>query len=337
MKIIDLRSDTVTKPTEKMKQAMLNAELGDDVYRDDPTVIKLEKMASELVGKEAALFVPSGTFGNQLALITHCNRGDEVILETNCHIKKYEVGAPAVIAGVGLSQVEGHLGIMPVEKIKKAIRDNDIHFPKTSLICLENATGQGKVLSLEYMKEVYELAKDFNLQIHLDGARVFNAACALNVSAKEICQYVDSVMFCLSKGLCAPIGSILAGSIEFIEKARKYRKLMGGGLRQAGIIAACGIVALKEMTKRLSIDHENAKYLAERLAEIPGVNVFWDRLQINMVFFSMNPIPDNFKEKLASHGVKINDTRGDEIRFVTHNEISKADIEYVIKVIKEII
>lgn len=336
MKYIDLRSDTVTHPTEKMKLAMVNAELGDDVYRDDPTVIRLEKLASEMTGKEAALFVPSGTFGNQLALLTHTNRGDEVILEANCHIKKYEVGASSVIAGVQLCALEG----MEIEKIKNAIRSDDIHFPKTSLICLENATGFGTVLSLDYMKEVKKLAEENNIAVHLDGARLFNAATALNVDAKEICQYVDSVMFCLSKGLCSPIGSVLAGSKEFIEKARKNRKLMGGGLRQVGIIAACGIVSLEEMTKRLHIDHENARYLAEELVKIPGINVLWDRLQINMVFVTIDKslhFPSNFAELLLNKGIKVNGYRGEEIRFVTHNDISREDIDKVVKEIKAIL
>jgi len=340
MKIIDLRSDTVTKPTLRMKEAMMNAELGDDVYRDDPTVIELEKLAAKMLGKEAALFVPTGTFGNQLALLTHTNRGDEVILEANCHIKKYEVGAAAVIAGVQLNSIEGTLGKMDILKIKHAIRDEDIHFPKTSLICLENASGLGTILSLDYMKEVWDIAKTKGIQVHLDGARLFNAATALNVTAGEICQYVDSVMFCLSKGLCAPIGSILAGNKAFIEQARKNRKLMGGGMRQVGIIAACGIVALEEMTQRLSIDHENARYLADALEVIPGFNVIRERLTINMVFATIDSnknFPSNFEQLLLEKGIKVNGYRGEEIRFVTHHGITKDDIDKVVKTIKEII
>jgi threonine aldolase len=337
MKYIDLRSDTVTLPTETMKKAMLNAELGDDVYRDDPTVIELETLASEMTGKEAGLFVPSGTFGNQLALLTHTNRGDEVILQADCHIKKYEVGASSVIAGVQLSGIEG---IMSVEKINQAIRGEDIHFPRTSLICLENATGFGRVLSIDYMKAVYQLAKKQNINVHLDGARIFNAALALNVDVKEISKYADSVMFCLSKGLCAPIGSMLVGSKAFIERARKNRKLMGGGLRQVGIIAACGVVALKEMTKRLHVDHENAQYLAKGLSELPGINVLDNQRDINMVFITISDeinFPDNFSELLREKGIKVNGYRGEEIRFVTHNDIDKKDIDYVIEVIKGLI
>lgn len=340
MKTIDLRSDTVTKPTEKMLDAMINAELGDDVYRDDPTVIALEKLAAKMVGKEAALFVPSGTFGNQLALLTHTNRGDEVILEASCHIKKYEVGASSVIAGVQLNPIEGTLGQMDLNKIRQAINADDIHLPKTSLICLENATGVGTLLSLEFMKEVANIANENGIHVHLDGARLFNAATAMNVEASEICQYVDSVMFCLSKGLCAPIGSLLAGKKDFIEKARKNRKLMGGGMRQVGIIAACGIVALEEMTKRLYIDHQNAIYLAKQLETIPGFIVEHERLTINLVFVSIEKdiqIPNNFDQILLEKGIKVNGFRGDEIRFVTHQGITKENIDEVINIIKTIL
>lgn len=339
MKIIDLRSDTVTKPTQEMREAMFNAIVGDDVYQDDPTAIRLEEIAAELVGKEAALFVPSGTFGNQLALLTHTNRGDEVILEANCHIKKYEVGASSVIAGVQLHPIEGVMGEMDTTKIKQAIRGEDIHFPKTSLICLENATGLGTLLSLDYMKKVSNIAKEAEIHIHLDGARVFNAATSLNVDVKEICQHVDSVMFCLSKGLCAPIGSILAGSREFINKARKNRKLMGGGMRQVGVIASCGIISLEKMNKRLSIDHDNANYLANKLEQISGFHVNRDRLNINMVFVTVDKdenFPENFSGLLLEKGIKVNGYRGEEIRFVTHNDINRSDIDYVVKVLKEI-
>ncbi len=340
MKIIDLRSDTVTKPTQIMREAMLNAIVGDDVYQDDPTVIRLEKMAAEMVGKESALFVPSGTFGNQLALLTHTNRGDEVILEANCHIKKYEVAGAAVIAGVQLNSIEGVKGEMDLSKIKQAIRSEDIHFPKTSLICLENATGLGTLLSLDYMEKVANIAKEADIHIHLDGARVFNAATALNVDALEICKHVDSVMFCLSKGLCAPIGSMLAGSKKFINKARKNRKLMGGGMRQVGIVAACGIISLEKMSKRLTIDHENAFYLADKLEQIPGFHVDRERLNINMVFVTVDDninFPENYSELLFEKGIKVNGYRGEEMRFVTHNDIERSDIDYFVNILKTII
>lgn len=340
MRYIDFRSDTVTLPTEEMKEAMIKAPLGDDVYGDDPTVNELEELAAQMMGKEAALFVPSGTFGNQLCVLTHTLRGDEVILEANCHIKKYEVGASSVIAGVQLSSIEGHLGKMDIEKIEQAIRNEDIHYPRTGLICLENATGVGTVLDLAYMRQVREISLRHQIPIHLDGARIFNAAWSLGCEVKEIAQYVDSVMFCLSKGLCAPIGSMVVGTREFINRARKNRKLMGGGLRQAGILAACGIVALKEMTKRLYIDHENAKYLADRLEELPGFKVYRDRLQINMVFATINGktnFPGNFPELLLKKGIKVGGYRGKEIRFVTHHDITRNDIDYLIYCLKEIL
>jgi threonine aldolase len=339
MIFIDLRSDTVTQPTSKMRQAMAEAMVGDDVYQDDPTVIRLEQLAAKMVGKEAALFVPTGTFGNQLAILTHTNRGDEVILEANCHIKKYEVGATAVIAGVQLNPVEGFMGKMDLNKVKAAIRSEDIHFPSTSLICLENATGIGTVLDLTYMKSIFELAKEHQLNVHLDGARVFNAATHLGVDAKEICQYTDSVMFCLSKGLCAPVGSILAGSEGFIKKARKNRKLMGGGMRQVGILAASGIIALEEMTKRLHEDHENAQYFANRLEEIAGIHVIRNRLDLNMVFINIEKqvnVPQNFEAIMLEKGIKVGGYRGDELRFVVHHDVSRENIDYVIGVLKSI-
>lgn len=340
MKTIDLRSDTVTKPTKEMREGMYKAIVGDDVYEDDPTVIQLEKLAATMLGKEAALFVPSGTFGNQLAILTHTNRGDEVILEANSHIKKYEVGASALISGVQLHTINGDLGKMDLDEVSKAIRGDNIHFPRTSLICLENAVGLGNVLELDYMKNIYTIAKNHGLNVHLDGARVFNAATALNVDVKDICQYVDSVMFCLSKGLASPVGSILAGNKEFIQKARKNRKLMGGGLRQVGVLAVCGIISLEKMVGRLSVDHENAKYLASRLEEIEGFEVLRDRLDINMVFVLINSeinFPEDFEQLLLEKEIKVNGYRGEEIRFVTHNDISKDDIDYVVKVIKDLL
>jgi len=253
---IDVRSDTVTWPTEAMRVAMASAPVGDDVYGDDPTMNELERLAAEMTGKEAAIFVPSGTFGNQLALFTWCPRGSEVILGEQCHIVQHEAGAAAVIAGVQTRTIFAPNGILPVDEIEARIRGDDIHYPSTTLICLENAHSSGRVISLDSMKEVAALAKRYGLPIHLDGARLFNAAIALGVRAADIAAHVDSVMFCLSKGLCAPIGSMLAGPRDFIEKARRKRKIMGGGMRQVGILAAAGLVALKEMTGRLAEDHE---------------------------------------------------------------------------------
>ncbi|ERJ11586.1 low-specificity L-threonine aldolase [Haloplasma contractile] len=338
--VMDLRSDTVTQPTKEMREAMANAIVGDDVYEDDPTVKQLEILAAKMVGKEAALFVPSGTFGNQLALLTHTNRGDEVILEANSHIKKYEVASSAVIAGVQLHTIEGELGKMNLDQIKGAIRGEDIHFPSTTLICLENAVSNGTVLDVDYMKSVYELAKSNNLNVHLDGARVFNASTSLGVEVSDICQYTDTVMFCLSKGLCAPIGSMIAGSESFIKKARKNRKLMGGGLRQVGILASSGIIALEKMSKRLKEDHDNAHYLAEKLDEIEGVRIIKNRRDINMVFIQFDEnlqVPKDFTQLLLEKDIKIGGYTGDELRFVTHNGISKETIDHVVDSMKIIL
>lgn len=337
---IDLRSDTVTKQPDFMKEAMINAEVGDDVYGDDPTVIKLEALAAEIVSKEAALFVPSGTFGNQLALFTHCRRGSEVILADSNHIVAHEVGASSVIAGVQLRTIESQNGIVSSQDIEKRIRfeDDDIHFPSTSLICIENAHSSGNVLSLENMEEVYNIAKKYKLPVHLDGARVFNASTALGVNVKEISKYCDSVMFCLSKGLCAPVGSILAGSKDFIAKARKKRKLMGGGLRQVGFLAAAGIVALNDMSKRLGEDHENAKLLADELNKIPELNVNLDNVKINMVFFSFKDSNIDTKALVRyflENNIKINDVENDQMRFVTHYWVSKEDIFKIVNTLKE--
>ncbi|MBD7914970.1 low-specificity L-threonine aldolase [Clostridium sp. Sa3CUN1] len=340
MKFIDLRSDTVTEQPLFMKEAMFNAEVGDDVYGDDPTVIKLEALAAKIVGKEAALFVPSGAFGNQLALFTHCNRGSEVIIADSNHIIAHEVGASSVIAGVQLRAIDSINGVLKAKDIEKRIRfeNEDIHFPSTSLICVENAHSSGNVLNLDEMKEIYDTAKKYNLPVHLDGARVFNAATYLNVDVKDISNYCDSIMFCLSKGLCAPVGSILAGNKDFIAKARKKRKLMGGGLRQAGFLAAAGIVALEEMSKRLNEDHDNAKLLAEELNKLPEIDVDLNNLKINMVFFKFNDNSINTKALVnyfLENNIKINDVENGLMRFVTHYWISKDDVFKVVNTLKE--
>jgi threonine aldolase len=338
MKFIDLRSDTVTEPTEEMRKEMAVAVVGDDVYDDDPTMKKLEKLAAEMVGKEDALFVPSGTFGNQLCVLTHTKRGNEVLIPENNHIVLHEVGASAVIAGVQLRFVKSNKGSIDIESLKNLIREDDIHYPETGLICMENAHGSGKVVSIDNMRKVYEIAKENDIPVHLDGARIFNAAAHLNVKASEIAKYADSVMFCLSKGLCSPVGSIVAGSKEFIERAKKNRKLMGGGMRQAGILAAAGIVSLKKMTKRLSEDHENADYLANKLKKFDFIKIFEDRRDINMVFFKIEK--NDFNEEdfinfLYKNNIKVNPTEDGEWRFVTHYWIDKEKINFVIEKIKE--
>ena len=340
MRYIDLRSDTVTFPTKAMKDAMYNAVVGDDVYEDDPTVKELENLAAKLTNKEAALFVPSGTFGNQLALLTHCKRGDEVIVGDDAHIVVHEVGAAAVIAGVQLRTLVSNKGELNPIEVESKIRGEDIHFPNTGLICLENAHSCGRVIPLETMERIYAAARKHNIPVHLDGARLFNAASYLKVEASQIAKYCDSVMFCLSKGLCAPVGSILAGSKEFIARARKGRKLMGGGLRQAGFLAAAGIVALTEMTERLEEDHNNALLLGEELSKIPGIQLNMEDIHINMVFFKIEDIDldkINLVEAFYNKGIKINSAENNEFRFVTNYWVSKEDIYYVVNVLKELL
>ena len=340
MRIIDLRSDTVTRPTQEMREAMFRAEVGDDVYGDDPTVNRLEEYAAKLVGKEDALLVPSGTFGNQLALLTHCQRGDEVILDEECHIVAHEVGAAAVIAGVNLRPLASRHGELDPEAVKERIRSKDIHHPRTGLICLENAHSNGQVGSLSYMSRIYQLAQEHRLPVHLDGARVFNAAAYLKVDPREITRNCDSVMFCLSKGLCAPVGSILAGSKEFIAAARKGRKLMGGGMRQAGILAAAGLVALEKMRLRLTEDHINAVRLGEQLRKIPGIKVDVEKIHINMVFADLTGLetdPLRLTESLLQRGIRINPPHRGILRLVTHYWVNTADIDYVAANLQELL
>jgi len=332
VKWIDIRSDTVTVPGEEMRRVMADAEVGDDVYGDDPTVNRLEEIASGILGKEAALFVPSGTFGNQLSILTHTLRGDEVIIPASNHIIVHEAGASAVIAGVQMRTLDCDDGMPSVERIRKAIRSEDLHYPRTGLICLENAHSSGRLLPMEYIREVYELSREKSIPLHLDGARIFNAAITAEVSPAEIAAQSDSVMFCLSKGLGAPIGSMLVGTKEFIKKARKGRKIMGGAMRQAGIIAAAGIFALERMIDRLSADHRNARFLAEGLSTIPGIEVFSERLDINMVFFKLTNKARSrlIVETLLEKGIKINPPEGGEWRFVTNLNVSRDDLERVI-------
>ena len=330
-KIIDLRSDTVTQPTDEMRQAMFTAQVGDDVYGDDPTMNRLEALAAQILGKEAALFTPSGTMGNEVAVMTHTQRGDEVILGAESHIVAHEVGSAAVLSGVMLRTLHPADGILRPEAIEKAIRDeNDIHMPHTALVCVEEPLAIGSVVPLEALRANYQMAHKHGLPVHMDGARLFNAALALGVEPREIAQYADSVMVCLSKGLCAPVGSVLAGTKEFIRRARKNRKLVGGGMRQAGFLAAAGIVALEKMTKRLGEDHENAAYLASLLEKIPGIQVDRSRMGINMVFFTLDYPEDLVKAlpaRMLEQGIKINGVEDGFMRFVTSNDVDRSDVE----------
>jgi threonine aldolase len=320
---------------------MANAEVGDDVYGDDPTVNRLERLGAEMAGKEGAVFVPSGVFGNQLALFAWCKRGTEVILGEECHIIQHEAGAAAVIAGVQTRTIDAPDGVLPPEAIRKRIRKADLHAPATSLICLENAHSLGRAVQLSDMDAVRAVADEWGLPVHLDGARLFNAAAALGVEAREIAARADSVMFCLSKGLCAPVGSLLAGNRAFVEEARLKRKIMGGGMRQAGILAAAGIVALQEQTGRLAEDHDRAKRLARGLAAMPGIEVKPDEVAINMVFFSFAPAGDEgiagkIVECFARRGIRISapDKNG-LFRFVTHYWIGDDETEAVLAAARE--
>lgn len=337
---IDLRSDTVTQPTQAMREAMANAPVGDDVYGDDPTINQLEKLACELLGKEAAMFVPSGTFGNQVAIMTHTKRGDEVLVGDACHILMHEVGAAAVLSGVQIRTFPVFGDRIEVNKLEKMLRGNDIHYPDTGLICMENAQSSGRVIPLSNMREVFELAQSYDIPVHLDGARLFNAALALGVDGKEIAAFGDSVNVCLSKGLCAPVGSLLLGNKSFIKKARKNRKLMGGGLRQAGILAAAGIIALTDMVSRLEEDHQNARYLANRLEEIESCIINRNRLDINMVFFTLEEsiiTESALVSGLLKKNIKISGQEDGEYRFVTNNGVTSEDIDFVIDTIKGLI
>ena len=339
MNYIDLRSDSVTQPTQEMRDAMYTAPVGDDVFGDDPTVKNLEQLCARKVGKEAGLFVASGTMGNQLAVMTHTARGDEIIISSGSHIVVHEVGAAAVLSGVMLKVVECKDDILTPEIIEKAVRPQDF-MSHTSLVCYENALTNGKVMSLEQMKDIYDTAKTHNLPVHLDGARLFNASVALGVEAKELAQYCDSVMVCLSKGLCAPVGSVLCGSKEFIEKARRNRQLMGGGMRQAGFVAACGIIALEKMVDRLRDDHANAKYMAQRLNKIKDVHVLMDNVDVNMVFFKLDK-PKEFiyslPGKMLEYGIKMAGEEGGLLRFITNNDVSRADVVRVCDVFETIL
>ena len=341
MNSIDLRSDTVTWPTEAMRDAMAKAPVGDDVYEDDPTVKELEQYAASITAKEAALFVPSGVFGNQLALFTHSPRGSEVIVDDQSHIVQHESGAASIIAGVQLRTIDTHGAMLSPEAVERRVRiGDDIHEPKTSLICLENAHSNGKVFSVQEMEEIRRCANRYHIPIHLDGARLFNAAVALGLEAKELTQHADSVMFCLSKGLCAPIGSILAGNRKFIEQARRNRKIMGGGLRQAGVIAAAGLIALKEMRYRLDTDHQNAALLEQLLSGIDKIDIAHDRRDINFVFFKnkedVHLDTEAFVAYMKEKNILINPCdRDGYFRFVTHYWITREHIQYIADAVQE--
>ena len=337
MKKIDLRSDTITLPTKEMLDAIDRADLGDDVFQEDPTINQLEKLAAKRFNKQAALFVPSGTMANLVAVLSHCQRGDEVILGDQAHTFLYEAGGISAFGGVHSRQLVNQAdGTISIDDIKHAIRKEDVHFPTTRLICLENTHNRcfGMPLSSDYVNSVAEVAKNNSILVHVDGARIFNAAVSLGTPVAELTDEIDSVSFCLSKGLSAPAGSLLCGSESFIYRARRNRKALGGGMRQAGILAAAGIVALENMTERIADDHQNARALAEGISDIKGISIDLDKIQTNIIYFSLDhPKIESslFLDKMCEKNIHFFELGPSWYRLVTHNGISKDDVSNVVE------
>ncbi|MEW6716165.1 MAG: low-specificity L-threonine aldolase [Chloroflexota bacterium] len=343
MDIVDLRSDTVTHPTSEMREAMAHAEVGDDVYGEDPTINRLEALAADKMGKEAGLFVPSGTMGNLAAVLAHCNRGDEVILGTLAHTFLYEAGGISALGGVHPHTVPNQPdGTMRLEDVKAALRPEDAHFPISRLVILENTHNccGGVALTQEYTQAVADLAHAHGMYLHLDGARIFNAAVALGVSAESLSSPADSVTFCLSKGLCAPVGSVLCGSKEFVLRARRVRKQLGGGMRQAGVLAAAGIVALEQMIDRLGEDHSLAKTLADKLVEIDGICIPQPP-QTNMVYLTIaDTVPataEDVKLRLLEYGIRVGVVSMRSFRLVTHYWVNLEGIERTVEAFRTVL
>ncbi|MGB8984689.1 MAG: low-specificity L-threonine aldolase [Anaerolineales bacterium] len=334
MEYVDLRSDTVTKPTPEMREAMAEAEVGDDVYRDDPTVNRLEELAAEMLGKEAALFVPSGTMGNLIALLVHCQRGEEVIVGNQSHIYLNEAGGMSALGGIQPCPIQNQAdGTLATEDILASIRSEDVHHPITRLVCLENTQNicGGVPLTADYTRQVGELAHSNNLLLHVDGARIFNAAVAQNIPVRDLVEPADSVMFCLSKGLVAPIGSMLVGTRKFIARARHVRKMLGGGMRQVGVVAAAGIISLEKMTKRLAEDHARAKKMAAGLRQVRGLAIDANSPYTNMVYLNLaEDVTVNalqVGEKMKDLGVLVDPENERRFRLVTHYWIDDEAVE----------
>jgi threonine aldolase len=329
---VDLRSDTVTKPTPAMRRAMAGAEVGDDVLGDDPTVLKLEEMAAQMLGKEAALFVPSGTMANNVAIKVHTQPGEEILLDWHAHSLCYEVGAPAALSGVLTRPFRSRRGVPDVDDVAAAITPRSLHSPGTVLLVLENTHNRagGAVIPLNVHRALYERAKNRGLNVHLDGARLFNAAVATGVPAGDYAAQADSVSFCLSKGLGCPVGSLLCGTREFVEKARRVRKMFGGGMRQAGVLAACGIVALETGIDRLADDHRNARRLAEGIAGLPGMRVDLESVQTNMVYLDTDLPAAEVVRRLGEQRVLCLAVGLNTIRLVTHLDVDEQDMEAAI-------
>jgi threonine aldolase len=340
--IVDLRSDTVTRPTGEMRRAMAEAEVGDDVYGEDPTVNRLERRAAEIFGKEAALFVPTGCMGNLIAIKTWTHHGDEVICEERSHVNLYELASMSAIAGCMPRVARGEDGILRWHEIEAVIRPKIYYDSQTALICLENTMNMwgGTVYPTSRVEEICDHAHAAGLKVHLDGARVFNAATALGENVAHMTRKVDSVMFCLSKGLGAPVGSMIAGSKAFIEKGRVYRKMFGGGMRQAGVIAAAGLIALEKSPGRLHVDHENAMRLAEGVAEIPGLGIDPKKVRSNIVIFDCSKTGKTAVElcdALHPHGVWAQDTALHSVRMVTHCDVDRAGVERALVVLRDVV
>ncbi len=341
-KLVDLRSDTVTRPTPEMRQAMAEAELGDDVYGEDPTVNRLQARAAEIFQREAALFVPSGSMGNMIAIRIHCDHGNEVICEASSHVYNFELASMAAIAGCLARPIPTDDGILTWKLIEPAIRPRIYYRAQTALIVLENTHNMagGVVLPPEVQEEICDRAHERGIPVHLDGARIFNAAVALGKSVAEITRKVDSIMFCLSKGLGAPVGSLLVGSKEFIEKARIFRKMFGGGMRQAGVLAAAGLIALEKHPPLLLRDHQNAKILAKGLATIPGIRIAAAKVQTNILIFDVSGTgmtSDQLSAKLKAQGVLANGVDPKTMRMVTHYDVSAQGIERVLQALRAIL
>jgi len=339
---IDLRSDTVTKPTPAMRKAMAEAEVGDDVYGEDPTVNALQGKVAELLGKEAAIFVASGTMANQLAIKAHTQPGDELIMEATSHPYNFEGGAIAAISGVQVYCIQGVRGILNASQIEAAIRPADHHYAVTRLVCMENThnRGGGSIYHLRNMQEIFGVAKAKGLSVHLDGARLWNASVATGVKLKEYAQCADSVSVCISKGLGCPVGSLVAGSKEFIDRVHRFRKMVGGGLRQAGILAAAGIYALDHHVDRLKEDHDNAKRLALGLKEIRGIAVNPDHVETNIIIFGVagtGMTSPAVRDAMKNEGVLMNALPGNEIRVVTHLDVTRDDIDKAFAAFRKVI
>lgn len=337
-----MRSDTVTKPTEEMRRLMAKAEVGDDVYGEDPTVNRLEELAAHMFGKEAALFVTSGTQGNQVAIASFAGRGDEVIAEAESHVFFYEAAGISAIAGAQTRQIPGDRGVLRPADVRQAIRNKDIHQPRTALVCIENTHNRagGTITPIATLQEIHEIAHAAGAAVHMDGARLFNAVVATGIGEREWASHVDTVQFCLSKGLGAPVGSLVVGSREVIDRARVWRKRLGGGMRQAGVLAAPGLWALTNMVERLADDHANARHLAEQLVAMSGVRVDMETVQTNIVICDVEDTgrtADEFVGALRRDGVLASAFGPTQIRFVTHKDVSRSDIDTAVSVMAKLV